>query len=197
MAQKQIALQQVRTGKQRDLPDAMEKGQIGFSTDECRVFIGLPSSSEPASLVAGRTWTTDPNSGKENVEIITEFSPWDVVTDIVNKPVVLVANAAVSEDESTDTDVMIRGRSRIFLDYIAYDNDTNTILETGSVQMVSVNSQVLIAQTNNTNQNDGIVYITFLDPKYDSSSERMTITINNTNTSSFTLECILRGWDKP
>ncbi len=51
MAQKQIALQQVRSGKKRDLPDALAKGQIGFSTDVGRVFIGLPSSSEPLLLL--------------------------------------------------------------------------------------------------------------------------------------------------
>lgn len=52
------------------------------------MFVGLPSSSDPASLVAGRNWDNAPNSGKENVEIITEFTPWQVVSNIVNRPYV-------------------------------------------------------------------------------------------------------------
>ena len=39
MAQKEIALMQVRMGVQRDLPLALEKGQLGLSTDVGRMFI--------------------------------------------------------------------------------------------------------------------------------------------------------------
>lgn len=189
MAQKQIALQQVRSGKQRDLPDALAKGQIGFSTDVGRLFIGLPSSSEPASLVAGRNWTNAPNSGKENVEIITEFTPWEIINSVVNKPNVLTLPA------NQKTTTTIRTSSRVFLEYVAYDNDK--LLETGSVQLVAVDTtNVLISQQNNTNKSDGIVVIDFEQPSYDVGTKRLTITINNRSSTAITLEFIIRGWDK-
>lgn len=188
MAQQQVALQQVRTGKQRDLPDALEKGQIGFSTDVGRVFIGLPAASEPSSLVAGRTWTNAPNSGKENVEIITEFTPWEIINDLVNKP-----NSFVIQGNTTSS-TTIRSKSRAFIQYVAYDS--GLVLETGTVQIVVVGSRALIAQQNNTNQSDGIFMITFLEPTYDSVSKRMTMPVQNTSTNAFTIEFIISGWDE-
>lgn len=189
MAQKQIALQQVRSGKQRDLPDALAKGQIGFSTDVGRVFIGLPSSSEPASIVAGRNWTNAPNSGKENVEIITEFTPWEIINGIVNKPNILPLPA------NTVTTTTVRTTSRAFIEYIAYDN--NQLLETGSVQIVAFNTtRVLISQQNNTNKADGIVALDFQQPSYDTATKRLTISISNRSSSNITLEFVMRGWDE-
>lgn len=188
MAQQQIALQQVRTGKQRDLPDALEKGQIGFSTDVGRLFIGLPSSSDPASLVAGRNWTNAPNSGKENVEIITEFTPWEIINDIVNRP------NSFEVPASTTLTQTIRSKSRAFISYVAYDS--NMVLETGTVQIVVVGSRALIAQQNNTNRDDGIFFITFEEPTYDSISKRMSMPVrNDSTTDTFTIEFIISGWD--
>ena len=188
MAQQQIALQQVRSGKQRDLPDALEKGQLGFSTDVGRVFIGLPATSDPSSIVAGRNWTNAPNSGKENVEIITEFTPWEVINDLVNKPVVITVQG------NTTTSNTIRSKSRAFINYVAYDN--GSVLETGSVQIVVVGSRALIAQQNNTNQDDGVFDITFLEPTYDSTTKRMTMPVQNTSTNTFTIEFTISGWDE-
>lgn len=188
MAQQQVALQQVRTGNQRDLPDALEKGQIGFSTDVGRVFIGLPAASEPASLVAGRNWTNAPNSGKENVEILTEFTPWEIINDVVNKP------QSFDVAGNTTSSTTIRSKSRAFIQYVAYDN--GDVLETGTVQIVVVGSRALIAQQNNTNQEDGIFMITFLEPTYDAVSKRMTMPVQNTSTETFTIEFIISGWDK-
>lgn len=193
MAQQQIALQQVRTGKQRDLPDALEKGQIAFSTDVGRVFIGLPSSSDPASIVAGRNWTNAPNSGKENVEIITEFSPWQTVSNIINRPFAY----QIAKGTASDT-VVIQSNSRVFIDYIAY-NDNSTILESGTVQIVAQDSNAMIAQINNTNKPDAIVSITFDNPVYDSFTKNMTITIMNSDYQNYgySIEFVYRGWDKP
>ena len=188
MAQQQVALQQVRTGKQRDLPDALEKGQIGFSTDVGRVFIGLPAASEPSSLVAGRNWTNAPNSGKENVELITEFTPWEIINDLVTRP------NFFDIPGNTTTSTTIRSKSRVFLDYVAYDN--GVVLESGSVQIVTVDTRTLIAQQNNTNQESGLYSITFLEPSYDPVSKRMTMPVQNTSTSTFTIEFIISGWDK-
>lgn len=193
MAQQQIALQQVRTGKQRDLPDALEKGQIGFSTDVGRVFIGLPSSSDPASLVAGRTWTTDPNSGKENVEIITEFSPWRTVSKIINRPF----KVDLPQNQES-IEVILESESRVFIDYIAYD-DTETVLESGTIQLVAAGSNTMIAQSNNTNRTDAIISISFEDPAYDSMTGNMQFNIVNSDylNSGYHIEFVYRGWDKP
>ena len=188
MAQQQVALQQVRSGKQRDLPDALEKGQIGFSTDVGRLFIGLPSASEPSSLVAGRNWTNAPNSGKENVEILTEFTPWEIVNDLVSKPNV------IEIPPSTTLTSTIRSKSRAFINYVAYDD--TTVLESGSVQIVVDGTRTLLSQQNNTNQDDGIFMITFLEPSYDSTSQRMTMPVQNSSTRKFTVEFLISGWDK-
>lgn len=193
MAQQQVALQQVRTGKQRDLPDALEKGQIGFSTDVGRVFIGLPSTSDPASLVAGRTWVTNPNSGKENVEIITEFSPWQTVSGIVNRP---FAVELLQGQQSIE--VFIDSQSRVFLDYIAY-NTNGTVLESGTVQMVAVGTNTLISQFNNTSRSDAVLSILFSNPVYNTSTGSMQFSIENTDyvNSGYNIEFVYRGWDKP
>jgi hypothetical protein len=190
MAQKEIALMQVRMGKQRDLPLALEKGQIGFSTDVGRCFIGLPSSSEPASIVAGRTWDNAPNSGKENVEILTEFTPWSILNELINKPykVTVPANGSVT--------VNVQSTSRLFLEYVGFSNATgSTLLESGSVQLVVQDGTVLIAQQNNTNQPEGLVVIEFEDPDFDTGTNRMAVTISNDSAEAFTVEYILRGWD--
>lgn len=190
MAQKEIALMQVRMGKQRDLPLALEKGQLGFSTDVGRMFIGLPSTSEPSSIVAGRTWENTPNSGKENIEIITEFSPWNVVNKLVNKPYKTTVPA-----NSTST-FNVQSTSRAFMEYISYSNTNgSTLLESGSVQLVVNNGEVLISQQNNTNKSDGIPVIQYLNPSFDTGTQRMTITIENSSPQDFTVEFILRGWD--
>lgn len=190
MAQKEIALMQVRMGKQRDLPLALEKGQIGFSTDVGRVFIGLPSTSEPASIVAGRTWDNAPNSGKENVEIITEFTPWEIINKLVNKPYKIIVPA-----NGTAT-LNIQSTSRVFLEYIGYSNTNgSTLLESGAVQLVVNNDTVLLSQQNNTNKSDGIAVIEYQDPSFDLGTQRMAITISNSSTQAFTVEFILRGWD--
>ncbi|AQW88825.1 putative structural protein [Erwinia phage pEa_SNUABM_50] len=190
MAQKEISLMQVRMGKQRDLPLALEKGQLGLSTDVGRMFIGLPSSSDPASIVAGRTWENAPNSGKENIEIITEFTPWSIINNIVNRPykTTVPANGSVT--------VNVQSTSRVFLEYIAYSNATgSTLLESGAVQMVVQGSTVLLSQQNNTNQPDGLVVVEYEDPSYDSGTQRMSITLSNNSNEAFTVEYILRGWD--
>ena len=190
MAQKEIALMQVRMGKQRDLPLALEKGQIGFSTDVGRLFIGLPSSSEPSSLVAGRTWENSPDSGKENVEVLTEFTPWKIINKIVNKPYKIVVPA------NGNATVNIQSTSRVFLEYVSYSNTSgSTLLESGAVQLVVNNGNVLITQQNNTNKSDGISVIEYLDPSFDTGTERMAITIKNSSDQAFTVEFILRGWD--
>lgn len=191
MAQKEIALQQVRMGKQRDLPDSLEKGQIGFSTDVCRVFVGLPSSTDPSSLVAGRNWTNSPNSGKENVEILTEFTPWNTLNDVINKPFTydIPANSSVQ--------IAVQSTSRVFVEYIGYSSAAgSTLLESGSVQLVSNGTQNLIAQQNNTNSPDGLVCLDFDSPQYDASTSRFVYTVNNNSTNDFVLEFIIRGWDK-
>lgn len=191
MAQKEIALQQVRMGKQRDLPDSLEKGQIGFSTDSCRVFVGLPSATDPSSLVAGRNWTNAPNSGKENVEIITEFTPWNVTNNLINKPFSFDIGAGAS------VTVAIPSTSRVFLDYIGYSSETgSTLLESGTVQLVSNGTQNLISQQNNTNSSSGIVCLDFNAPTYDASTKRFIFDVSNSSTNAFVLEFIIRGWDK-
>lgn len=190
MAQKEIALMQVRMGVQRDLPLALEKGQLGLSTDVGRMFIGLPSTSDPSSIVAGRNWDNAPNSGKENIEILTEFTPWSIINGIVNKPYKIIVPA------NGTTTINIQSTSRAFLEYISYSNTTgSTLLESGAVQLVVNNGTVLITQQNNTNKSDGISVIEYLDPSYDTGTQRMGITIKNSSAQAFTVEFILRGWD--
>ncbi|SOK59108.1 hypothetical protein [Yersinia phage fHe-Yen9-03] len=190
MAQKEISLMQIRMGKQRDLPLALEKGQLGLSTDVGRMFVGLPSSTDPASIVAGRTWENAPNSGKENIEILTEFTPWSIINRMVYRPFKVTVPANGS------TNINIQSTSRLFLEYIAYSNDTgSTLLESGIVQLVVQGSTVLISQQNNTNQPDGLVVIDYENPTFDTGTERMSVTITNNSAEIFTVEFILRGWD--
>lgn len=190
MASKEIALQQVQTGVFRDLPDALELGQIGFTTDAARLFIGLPSSTNPASIVAGRNWTNSPNTGKENIEIITEATPSAIINKLVNKPYKLTIRA-----NSVKT-TKVQGTSRLFVEYIAYSTAPgSTILESGSVQLVSNNDTVIISQQNNTNEEEGIVQLSFDSATYNSTTKQMQFGVTNISSEEFVLEFITRGWD--
>lgn len=187
---KEISLQQIQTGVQRDLPDALELGQLSLSTDVGRVFVGLPSSTHPASLVAGRNWTNEPNSGKENVEIITEFTPWSVINKLVNKPLKATIPAGGVAN------VKVQGTSRLFLEYVSYSSDTsNPLLESGAVQMVYNNSNVIIAQQNNTNDPEGLVKVDFSNPTYNVTTKQMQIQVHNSSTDEMIVEFITRGWE--
>lgn len=189
MAQKEIALMQQRSGKQRDLPNG-ELGQILFSTDEARLFVGLPSSQQPASLVAGRNQTNAPNRGNENVEALTEFTPWEIINEVVNKPNFLDVSAGQTKTFS------VQGTSRLFMDYVAYNGNTNTsTLESGTVQIVAFETESIISQQNNTNQSNGVVQIDFSNPTYSSSTKRVTMSVTNRSSTDFKIEFILRGWD--
>lgn len=191
MAQKEIVLQQVRTGKMRDLPVSLARGQLGFATDAGRIFIGLPSTSEPASLTAGRTWDTAPNSGQENVEILTEFSPLSTIQKLLTKPQSTSISPAQFKFNTVDSS------SRIFIQYVAYGNTQNsTVLESGTVQMAVVGSRVLIAQQNNTNDiTDGTPKISFGEPTYDTLTKRFTFKIENASTEPFVVEYSFNSWD--
>lgn len=192
MAQKEIVLQQVRTGKMRDLPLSLARGQLGFASDAGRVFIGLPSTTEPASLTAGRTWDTEPNSGQENVEIITEFTPYTVMQKLMNQPELTQVNAASFKYNTVESS------SRIFIQYVAYGSGTDSdILETGSVQMAVVGDRVLLSQQNSTNSTtDATVKITFSEPTYDEVSKRFTFKVNNSSsTEAFNVEYIFNSWN--
>lgn len=191
MAQKEIVLQQVRTGKMRDLPVSLARGQIGFASDAGRLFVGLPSQSEPASLTAGRTWDNAPNTGQENVEIITEFTPYSVVQRMITKPEITSVGAAAFRYNT------IESSSRCFIQYVAYgSSSSSTVLETGSVQMAVVGNRVLLSQQNNTNSTvDGVVKITFSEPTYDSVSKRFTFKVENASIESFEVEYVFSSWD--
>lgn len=189
MAQKEIVLMQQRSGKQRDLPNG-ELGQILFSTDEARAFIGLPSSQQPASLVAGRNQTNAPNRGNENVELITEFTPWDVINGVVNRP------TSIQVPANGNATFSIQSTSRLFMEYVAYNGSTSSsALESGAVQIVAFENESIISQQNSTNKSDGLVQIEFTNPMYSNSTKRMTLTVENASSTVFTVEFILRGWD--
>lgn len=192
MAQKQISMMQVRYDVQRNLPESLELAQIGFTTDECRVFVGLPSSVEPASLVAGRTKDIAPNTGMENVEILTEFTPAHILNNALYKPTVqfLPANSTI--------DIVVATSTRAFIEYVSFGVDsTQQVLESGAVQIVTRtdNSTTMISQQNNTNADDGIVKIEFDSPSYNIQSKKLSFTVTNNNAYECVLEFLIRGWD--
>lgn len=192
MAQKQISMMQIRHDVQRNLPESLEIAQLGFTTDECRMFVGLPSSVEPASLVAGRTKAVAPNTGMENVEILTEFTPAYILNKALYKPIVqyIPANSSI--------DIVINASTRAFIEYVSFGTDaTQQILESGAVQIVTRtdNNATMISQQNNTNADDGLVKIEFDNPNYNTQSKKLTFTVTNNNAYECVLEFLIRGWD--
>lgn len=187
MAQKEIVMQQIRTGKMRDLP-ILARGQLGLASDAGRMFVGLPSASDPASLTAGRT---DVTTGQENIEIITEFTPYNIINKL------MVRAEKVPLPANGDQYLILNASSRVFIEYVAYGSaDTSTVLETGSVQMAVVGSRVLISQQNNTNSADGLVQIDFSEPTYDEIAKRFNFKVHNGSTEAFVIEMIYRSWDE-
>lgn len=192
MGQKQISLMQVRHDVQRNLPQSLELAQLGFTTDECRMFIGLPSSVEPASLVAGRTKAIAPSTGMENVEILTEFTPAYILNKALYKPIVqyIPANSSI--------DIVVETSTRAFVEYVAFGVDAaQQVLESGAIQIVTRtdNNATMISQQNNTNAEDGIVKIEFDSPSYNTQSKKLTFTVTNNNAYECVLEFLIRGWD--
>lgn len=190
MADKEIGLMQIRTGKQRNLPPALEHGELAFTTDECRVFVGVPSTVTPASLVAGRTKDAVPGSAEENVEILTEFSPAHVLNRALYKSVKVAVPA------SDNIEIAIPSADRLFIDYVAFSEDpTDRVLESGTVQVVIIDGQILLSQQNNTSDVDGIVRIEATNPTVVGAITNLTMV--NTSTMKMRFEYIYRGWQEP
>lgn len=196
MADKEIGLMQIRTGKQRNLPSALEHGELAFTTDECRMFVGAPSVVTPASLVAGRTKNTVPGSAEENVEILTEFTPAHVMNRALYRAVKFDIPASGSFK------LAIPSADRLFLDYVAFDpvSSATRILETGTIQIIILDKSIaLLSQQNNTNQSDGIVHVEAdtNDGAVTVSDSLTQITLVNSHTKPMRFEYIYRGWQEP
>ena len=183
---------------QRDL-QPLELGQIGMSSDECRVFVGLPSTEVAASLVAGRTSKNVPGSGGENVEVLTEFTPPMVLSRALNRPIVINVGYGTNK-------FYILSASRVFLDYMAYptiDLYTGTNLsnefESGSVNIMSMGetTTTLYTQTNNTNNESGVPRLKFHQPVFDKLTGRMEFSIVNSSPEKYkyTVELLVRCWN--
>lgn len=64
--------------------------------------------------------------------------------------------------------------------------------------MLCNDSKTLLAQFNNTTQEEGIISLTFSDATFDESTKLMVFTITNNDTESdYSIEFVYRGWDKP
>lgn len=191
----QIGLVQHSTFLQRDL-ETLSLGQVGLSTDECRMFVGLPSSIVPASLVAGRTPSTVYRSGGENVELLTEFTPAHVLNRVLYKPTV------VEIQPGTNT-VSLPTCSRAFVDYMAYPNvddlDSSSVIssffECGTMNILSMGGASLVSQNASTNNANGELSLALDSAEYDTTTSMLNITLINSSTLVYTVEMLVRGWD--
>ena len=185
----QVALIQHSVFQQRDLQEPLELGQLGMSTDECRVFMGLPSTVVPASLVAGRTLY---GSGGENVEILTEFTPANVLMRTLYKPITITV-------PSGSTNYVLSSPSRVVMDYFVYGPDGDLTYESGYVSILDRgNGNTLLSQMTNTNVEDGLRVVTFDHASYDTATNRLSFTLMNSNTTTeYTMEFVIRGWNGP
>lgn len=197
MADKEIGLMQIRTGKQRNLPHALEHGELALTTDECRMFVGMPSTVTPASLVSGRTKELVPGSAEENIELLTEFTPAHVLNRALYKAIKVDVPAKVGSTNGTFK-LAIPSADRLFLDYVAFSNVTGSsrILESGTIQVIVIDgTSPMLAQQNNTTNSTGIVYVEATSPVVNGALTY--ITMQNTNTVSMRFEYIYRGWQEP
>lgn len=220
MADKEISLMQIRTGKQRNLPSALEHGELALTTDECRMFSGLPSTVTPASLVAGRTKEQEPGSGEENVEILTEFTPLHVLNRAMYRAIKLDIPAAEWFDllmqPTTDYvpgetivnpgkfKLQIPSADRVFIDYVAFSTEGTRVLETGTLSVVIIDGSVLLQQVNNTNDPDGLIWCEVSNFTSNDESDLPTVdgamtnvTLRNQLNKNIRFEYIYRGWSEP
>lgn len=191
MADKEIGLMQIRTGKQRNLPPALEHGELAFTTDECRVFVGLPSTVTPASLVAGRTKDVVPGSAEENVEILTEYTPPHVLNRALYRAI------KVDIPANGTFQLAIPSADRLFIDYVSFSPDR--VLETGTIQVIILSGEKLLSQQNNTSENSGIVLVTAStnDSDIKVNGALTHLLLNNTHSKIMRFEYIYRGWQEP
>jgi hypothetical protein len=207
--EKEIGLIQIRTGKQRNLPKALEQGELAFTTDECRAFVGLPSSITPASLVAGRTKSDVPGSAEENVEILTEFTPQHVINRALYRAVKVTLPPAtwkttkyIDEFNSITTNglftLSIPSADRLFIDYTAFTlgtTGTSTAIETGTIHVILVDGAPVISQHSYSSDPGGISWVSSDIPTLSGSITK--VPIKNRNNLSMQFEYIYRGWQEP
>lgn len=130
MAQKEVGLLQVRKGDSTELPVAstgdargLEDGEIGFTKDDGRLYIGIPFSLNKTSSVA-----QEKRGSGQNVEIITEFTPKDI---LYGKKTFLL-NSTTTEDTVITG---IQTNDAFVFDYtVAYDDNSH---EVGSFKFVN------------------------------------------------------------
>lgn len=216
--EKEIGLLQIRTGKQRNLPKALELGELALTTDEARVFVGIPSTVIPASLVAGRTKETVPGCGEENVEVITEFTPIHVVNRTIYKPLrVDIPNGTWKDAAGKATSTWVHNSTvatpntftlrvpsadRLFIDYVAFSmpstGSPSKILESGTFTAIMVNGNPLTSQVNTTTDPDGLVWVQLAKTNGITINGAMTnILVENRHNTPFRMEYIYRGWNEP
>ena len=198
MADKEIGLFQVRTGKQRNLPTALEHAELTLTTDECRMFVGLPAVVTPASLVASRRKTPGASntflvqgSGEENVEIITEFTPQHVLNRLLNQHTTVQIPPTITPDLGTQ--IQIPYVSRLIINYVAY-NISGTVLESGNATALSVNEgDIMLTQQNNTNHPtlEPLIEIT----EVLVSTGFMTFRVSNSALEDYVFEFSYQGWN--
>ena len=215
--EKEIGLLQIRAGKQRNLPRALELGELALTTDEARMFVGIPSTVIPASLVAGRTKESVPGSGEENVELITEFTPIHVINRTIYKPIRAdIPNATwydLNMNPTTTYDpgvtvvnpgtftLRVPSADRIFIDYVAFSmpaTGTSRVLESGTMNAIIIDGNALVNQQNNTTDADGLVWLQMASRNSVTINGAMTnIVLQNLLNVPFRFEYIYRGWNEP
>ncbi|AUS02610.1 hypothetical protein NVP2275O_029 [Vibrio phage 2.275.O._10N.286.54.E11] len=208
MADKEIGLIQIRNGKQRNLPTALEHAELALTTDEGRMFIGLPATVTPASLVAGRRKNASSGSnyivqgsGEENIELITEFTPQHVLDRVLYK----AQRFSISQNSSIL--LQIPYTNRLFLEYVAFP-DTLDLLESGQSQVAVFNNPkfdqddpgafpefvFLVDQQNNSNDEDGVPTISINPDTVALTGTTLTIEILNDGNQDVNFEYVTRGW---
>jgi len=198
MSNRELSLIQIRTGKQRNVPNALELGEMALTTDEGRMFVGLPSTVIPVSPVSGRTpYSVDSCTG-ENVEVITEFTPSSVVNRVLSKA---VKSTIPIDNQGSFT---IQSASRMQLTIFAYTNaalvqgtaitDKNAnidvvysyINEITTVSTTYIDSEGLTNKTTNNVVN--LISVS-------TSNGNTTFVLGNNSGLPLTIEYTYRAWD--
>ena len=195
---RELSLIQIRTGKQRNVPNALELGEMALTTDEGRMFVGLPSTIIPVSPVSGRTVFSAESSTGENVEIITEFSPAAVVNRVFSKA--LKSTIPINKKAA----FTIQSATRISLTIFAYTNaalvqgttipDKNSIIniEYSFINGIGTSVTTYKDSTNSTNINTNSV-VRLL--SFSSTNGNFIFELGNSSGLPVTIEYTYKAWN--
>lgn len=135
MSVTQISKIIIKKGLSENLPNALDEGELGYTTDTGELFIGAPNLPK-IEYRAGTSTTNDGIFPYQNVKVLTEFDFPKTVTGDFYMQGPLTTSVIPSNNETSTLFVCETGVNTCFLNYSLLD-DAGNMLGIGTIQACS------------------------------------------------------------